>query len=74
MKQAAFKKVVDSIVVAPRVGAWIETHFKVFENTRGCVAPRVGAWIETYMKSASSIVITVAPRVGAWIETRLSRR
>ena len=34
-------------VVAPRVGAWIET--KIYGNCTplDLVAPRVGAWIET---------------------------
>ena len=32
-------------VVAPRVGAWIETC--IATAIRECVAPRVGAWIET---------------------------
>ncbi len=33
--------------VAPRVGAWIETSFKVYPSILNNVAPRVGAWIET---------------------------
>ena len=43
-------------LVAPRVGAWIETN--------------VGAWIETIIKITVTINNSVAPRVGAWIETR----
>ena len=36
--------------VAPRVGAWIETH-RTYRHRRGAgVAPRVGAWIETGLK------------------------
>ena len=34
-------------VVAPRVGAWIETSVESMKNHPSCVAPRVGAWIET---------------------------
>ena len=34
-------------VVAPRVGAWIETGLTIAEYKRYAVAPRVGAWIET---------------------------
>ena len=34
-------------LVAPRVGAWIETHAKYLFFARQIVAPRVGAWIET---------------------------
>ena len=33
--------------VAPRVGAWIETCYRLAEKFNVSVAPRVGAWIET---------------------------
>ena len=35
-------------IVAPHVGAWIETTEKRIEALRKLVAPHVGAWIETY--------------------------
>ena len=57
------------IIVAPRVGAWIETwdqFYNVFDFT---VAPRVGAWIETSQMQRYLAAGIVAPRVGAWIET-----
>ena len=64
-------------IVAPRVGAWIETVSKrkvKYEAT--IVAPRVGAWIETANRVGMRPYLDVAPRVGAWIETRstLSRK
>ena len=34
-------------LVAPRVGAWIETSDTTRTNMVMMVAPRVGAWIET---------------------------
>ena len=34
-------------MVAPRVGAWIETSLTVITHVLVEVAPRVGAWIET---------------------------
>ena len=34
-------------VVAPRVGAWIETLLDKYPSLKSLVAPRVGAWIET---------------------------
>ena len=34
-------------MVAPRVGAWIETHALYATCNHRIVAPRVGAWIET---------------------------
>ena len=41
-------------LVAPRVGAWIETHRDVASPCRSCVAPRVGAWIETMVLNEPS--------------------
>ena len=35
-------------IVAPRVGAWIETNKYFTIKIQRLVAPRVGAWIETY--------------------------
>ena len=35
------------MIVAPRVGAWIETIKRVHLTRAVLVAPRVGAWIET---------------------------
>ena len=43
-------------IVAPRVGAWIETVLLWSCLPRLCVAPRVGAWIET---SARLVFVTV---------------
>ena len=34
-------------IVAPRVGAWIETPTDLIHSNNYGVAPRVGAWIET---------------------------
>ena len=34
-------------IVAPRVGAWIETQTLHPAQQQALVAPRVGAWIET---------------------------
>ena len=57
------------MVVAPRVGAWIETGCAWEQKPDKRVAPRVGAWIETVMSRCTSAMEHVAPRVGAWIET-----
>ena len=56
-------------LVAPRVGAWIETRSTPGRKTARHVAPRVGAWIETFDSVKYARSIRVAPRVGAWIET-----
>ena len=44
-------------MVAPRVGAWIETTMILLFYLFNLVAPRVGAWIETeleaYMQGAA---------------------
>ena len=36
------------LVVAPHVGAWIETSLSLWLALLLSVAPHVGAWIETY--------------------------
>ena len=46
-----------SRVVAPRVGAWIETNMEIMTLHVDDVAPRVGAWIETYPPPLYYIVI-----------------
>jgi len=57
-------------MVAPRVGAWIETgKSNAWISRAKEVAPRVGAWIETLNPEFICNHILVAPRVGAWIET-----
>ena len=58
------------LIVAPRVGAWIETYHEYPEKQKQHqVAPRVGAWIETEIFLLKYCTSEVAPRVGAWIET-----
>ena len=39
------------LIVAPRVGAWIETSIQNFNLPPESVAPRVGAWIETWFSN-----------------------
>ena len=57
------------LLVAPRVGAWIETGLANSIGGARQVAPRVGAWIETHRGGECYVLGCVAPRVGAWIET-----
>ena len=56
-------------LVAPRTGAWIETHHAPDPPGYAGVAPRTGAWIETILGRLHLKLKTVAPRTGAWIET-----
>ena len=58
-------------LVAPYVGAWIETRSSLCVRLRCLVAPYVGAWIETYCLRIALFTSAVAPYVGAWIETCL---
>ena len=59
------------MLVAPRVGAWIEN--RSYDPLGRCrrVAPRVGAWIEKQDIINRDIAKAVAPRVGAWIENAI---
>ena len=56
-------------IVAPRAGAWIETHECIRLFLADDVAPRAGAWIETGLMTTHWTWRPVAPRAGAWIET-----
>ena len=69
MKLVVMQAIKGRHLVAPRVGAWIETDILSLGATAGKVAPRVGAWIETDQLAVSMSRLKVAPRVGAWIET-----
>ena len=47
LKQCLQKKVSATTLVAPLVGAWIETLYSQLDCRFTGVAPLVGAWIET---------------------------
>ena len=59
---------IESFVVAPLVGAWIEIIAKLYKYVPIVVAPLVGAWIEILTKELLPLLVVVAPLVGAWIE------
>ena len=59
-------------LVAPHVGAWIETYNFAWYLSNCRVAPHVGAWIETLIITYLLLLFVVAPHVGAWIETRFN--
>ena len=66
--------IVSQLLVAPHVGAWIETlSIKQVEESEA-VAPHVGAWIETSCTMRVRAFLQVAPHVGAWIETSPRRK
>ena len=69
LKQGLGKAGGACLHVAPRRGAWIETHQTVELSSRYRVAPRRGAWIETSVSRYDVNSAIVAPRRGAWIET-----
>ena len=48
--------------VAPRAGAWIETHIDSIARSVGmCVAPRAGAWIETSADPFTRVLVPSLP-------------
>ena len=47
LKQIMDRDNTGLVLVAPRVGAWIETDLEPIFSANDYVAPRVGAWIET---------------------------
>ena len=58
-------------IVAPLVGAWIESKKDYLPKWLTDVAPLVGAWIERGGSNTEQRFVTVAPLVGAWIESTL---
>jgi len=44
-----------AFLVAPRMGAWIETCNTLGADVRSLVAPRMGAWIETTYENAHNL-------------------
>ena len=69
MKHEFYEGIYNEIIVAPFVGAWIETSAYTNVKNRCVVAPFVGAWIETSERRTRTRCSPVAPFVGAWIET-----
>ena len=68
-------KAACKVVVAPFMGAWIETVTlnPIISGLK--VAPFMGAWIETGRRVLTGPTKRVAPFMGAWIETeKLSRK
>ena len=56
-------------VVAPRVGAWIETMQRHFDNSEALSRPAWARGLKPIKKIIPQPDYIVAPRVGAWIET-----
>ena len=58
-----------TLLVAPRVGAWIETYM----SGSACISPLSHpVWVRGLKPQSSGqggCIVLVAPRVGAWIET-----
>ncbi|GEM_PF-7117712 len=61
-------------LVAPYIGAWIETPILSELASASSVAPYIGAWIETWCLIRSGTKDTVAPYIGTWIETSSAKR
>ena len=61
-------------VVAPRVGAWIETVVPRWPSTARGVAPRVGAWIETLENEDKSGERWSPPAWGRGLKLQLFQR
>ena len=69
LKLFHFPTLTTLTLVAPCMGAWIETYKVVKSRAVDVVAPCMGAWIETYLQAYKNFEQAVAPCVGAWIET-----
>ena len=58
-----------AVLVAPRVGAWIETRDGTNKSELGMSPLAWGRGLKLMPPLASRLLPSVAPRVGAWIET-----
>ena len=65
---------VESILVVPYVGTWIEMVIRMIIHRRLRVVPYVGTWIEIVTSFGRSITALVVPYVGTWIEILGSAR
>ena len=61
LKLLATVKTAACCLVAPRVGAWIETKKEKNSLSSKDVAPRVGAWIETQATDSPNDIIKSRP-------------
>jgi len=59
----------NSSLVAPRVGAWIETDTMWFNDIALASHPAWVRGLKLIIGAFVGITFLVAPRVGAWIET-----
>ena len=65
LKLKQLQHLCHATLVAPRVGAWIETAHRLFLFCYALVAPRVGAWIETLRRRRTMNVLPTSHPV--WV-------
>ena len=73
LKQAIQKWCILGVLVAPYVGAWIETTDGLYYEAYTIVAPYVGAWIETYGKEKGICVYQSLPTWERGLKRHASR-
>ncbi len=59
------------VLVAPHVGAWIETEYQMGAHCAGYVAPHVGAWIETLHLVLLMVCVVSPPMWGRGLKQRM---
>ena len=74
LKQRFHRFMVEELMVAPYVGAWIETGSRLRSRENDKSHPTWVRGLKLYLCQYSYDSCFVAPYVGAWIETRYSRK
>ena len=75
LKQANLFAKRNTRAVAPRAGAWIETHMRDLDEVTASESRPVRArGLKLVLEAAAGGTSWVAPRAGAWIETPLRLR
>ena len=62
---------VDSPLVTPFAGVWIEILFHLLHPCQISVTPFAGVWIEIHSTSLLRVHLFVTPFAGVWIEIRI---
>ena len=74
LKLLDFDESLNSIHVAPLMGAWVETNFTMVNGIACQVAPLVGAWIETTMGNGKGFTDRHRPFRGCGLKYKRNHR
>ena len=74
MKYVPKWAVLQTQIVTPYAGVWIEIEFREIDYYSVLVTPYAGVWIEIAVQSTNDNISSVTPYAGVWIEIIKSKR